>query len=330
MNRLKISIPILLFAVLLVFTLPVYAQDPATAPCASPVSGTVVAVDPLTGLVTVGLADGGQCTVVLAQGTYQHPVTALLGQYFDDVSVETLAEALDALQGCALDVPEVGWTWVSCDTPGAVAVTVTGTDPEGGFTAVLMSGEQITLLVGDPQAAGELEGNLESLAVQWELDEFGEVIEAGDKISAYHDEGIGFGVLVKLFAIAGESQEACAAEGATTDLTCGVTVEELVAAIEVDGLGMGELFKLYGKPSMLGVGHVRQNADGDKGKPEWAGPKDKGEDTVGAPDSSEPDGGQDQEKKGPPDHANGNKDKKDKDRGGPPAHAGPPDGKGKR
>jgi hypothetical protein len=293
-------------------------------------------VDSLTGLVTVRLADGAQCTVVLAQGTYNHPVTALLGRYFDDVSAEALADVLAALKGCALNAPEVGWTWVSCNTPGAVEVTVTGVNPEGGFAGVVDdTSEQITILVVDPLTAGELEGNLESLVVHWELDAFGGVIEAGDKISAYHDSGIGFGVLVKLFAIAKESQEACAAAGAMDDPTCGVTVEELVAAVEVDGLGMGDLFRLYGKPSMLGVGHVRHNADREKGKPAWAGPKDKDEESDGieAAGTTELDGGESKEKNGPPDHANGNKDKdkdKDKNRGGPPAHAGPPEGKGKR
>ena len=341
MNRLKMSVPIVLCILLLLFVVPAFAQEPEVATCVSPVSGTVVGVNASTGLVTVGLADGTQCTVTLGQGSYNHPVVALLGQYFDDVSAEALAGALAALQRCALPFPEGSWTLVSCDTPGRVEVTVTGANPDGSFSAVLNGTDpvqQITILV-DTDTAEDLEDNLESLVVHWELDEFGEVLEAGDRISAYHDEGIGFGVLVKLFAIAKESQEACAAEGAVADPTCGVTVEELVAAIQVDGLGMGELFKLYGKPSMLGVGHVRHNADGEKGKPAWAGPKDKDKDKD-AEEGLDPSGdsGQDEgqggRKNGPPDHANGNKDKdkdkdKEKNRGGPPAHAGPPAGKGK-
>jgi hypothetical protein len=51
---------------------------------------------------------------------------------------------------------------------------------------------------------------------------------------------------------------------------------------------MGELFKLYGKPAVLGVGHMKDKG----GPPEHAGPKDK--------DGS-----------GPPEHAG----PKDKDKG---------------
>jgi hypothetical protein len=99
--------------------------------------------------------------------------------------------------------------------------------------------------------------------------------EVTDEAAAYHqgseeseEGGVGFGVLVKLYVIAAESQEACAsAEG-----SCGVTVDELMEAYR-SGEGMGQLFKLYDKPSILGVGHLKQ---GDKGgPPDHAGPKDK-------------------------------------------------------
>lgn len=111
--------------------------------------------------------------------------------------------------------------------------------------------------------------------------------EVADEAAAYHqggeEGGVGFGVLVKLYAIAAESQEACAG----AEEPCGVTVDELMDAYR-SGEGLGQLFKRYGKPSVLGVGHLKQ---GDKG--------------------------------GPPDHA-GPKPK-DKDKGGPPDHAGPKD-----
>ncbi len=82
------------------------------------------------------------------------------------------------------------------------------------------------------------------------------------EIQNYFEEGLGFGVLVKLYAIADESEQACAAEAEeagteTPDETCGVTVEELVELFE-GGTGMGQIFQIYGRPSMLGVGHVRQ------------------------------------------------------------------------
>jgi hypothetical protein len=127
--------------------------------------------------------------------------------------------------------------------------------------------------------------------------------EVAEAVIVYHqdgggggeDGGLGYGVLVKLYAIAAESQEACVG----TDEPCGVTVEELMAAHK-SGVGLGQLFKQYGKPSMLGVGHLK-NADKD-GPPEHAGPKDK-------------------DKNAPPEHAG----PKDKEKNAPPEHAGPKD-----
>jgi hypothetical protein len=96
--------------------------------------------------------------------------------------------------------------------------------------------------------------------------------ELAEEIARYHAEGMGFGVLVKLYAMAQASQEACAPtadseivaaaeegeEGLPeTDACTAVTVEELVSAFK-DGSGMGQLFKEYGKPALLGVGHVKK------------------------------------------------------------------------
>lgn len=91
----------------------------------------------------------------------------------------------------------------------------------------------------------------------------------GEQIATLHEEGMGFGVLVKIFAIA-EAAKECApvvpAEGdaPAADAPAGeepacvyVTAEELVAAVK-GGEGMGQLFKTYGKPAMLGVGHVKK------------------------------------------------------------------------
>jgi hypothetical protein len=157
---------------------------------------------------------------------------------------------------------------------------------------------------------GEEEGpNFEHPVVAVFREYFGD--EVAEEVAAYHpqgqggeevggeggDEGVGYGVLVKMYAIAAESQEAC--EG--VEEPCGVTVEELMAAYN-SGVGMGELYKLYGKPSVLGVGHMKNGG----GPPEHAGPKEGKEE-------------KDQDKDGPPEHA-GPKDKekgKKKDKGGP-------------
>ena len=93
----------------------------------------------------------------------------------------------------------------------------------------------------------------------------------GEEIAAYHEEGMGFGVLVKVYAMVKASEKACAAEneagapaegepteGEPAEETCTpLTADELVTALK-DGKGMGALFKEYGKPALLGVGHVKQ------------------------------------------------------------------------
>lgn len=92
------------------------------------------------------------------------------------------------------------------------------------------------------------------------------------EIATYHEEGMGFGQLVKLYSIAEAARAACPpvvtvpADDAVTTTTdtaeptepacTAVTVDELVTALK-SGAGMGSLFKEYGKPAMLGVGHVK-------------------------------------------------------------------------
>lgn len=93
----------------------------------------------------------------------------------------------------------------------------------------------------------------------------------GEQIAAYHEEGMGFGVLVKIYAMAEEAKAACEAQepvatetpadGTPVEPSCTpVTAEELVASFK-SGTGMGALFKEYGKPAMLGVGHVKKAAE---------------------------------------------------------------------
>jgi len=252
---------------------PAAAQEGEVPPCGGEaVSGTVVGVDEETGTATIEMEAGGLCTVTL-DGGYDHPIVALLGAYFGDVDAETLAAALEAVQGCAVYDEQSGvWMWADCDTEGAVPVTYISENEDGRFTATL-DGTEIVVTVDDPDTAEELSQALATLVVSWNLGEESAVVQPGDDIAAYHEEGMGFGVLVELYQMAAESKEACLdAEDA-----CGVTVEELVEAFQ-SGQGLGQLFKEYGKPSMLGVGHVRkalaadaaagEEAGGDTGKPD--------------------------------------------------------------
>lgn len=122
---------------------------------------------------------------------------------------------------------------------------------------------------GEGETTGEGEGETE------------EAVSICEEVTTYHEDGMGWGVLTKLYAIAAESQEACDGEP-----DCGVTVAELIEQFQ-SGKGMGQLFKEYGKPSMMGVGHLRKavncgengngvgNANG-KNKSEEAKDKEKG------------------------------------------------------
>ena len=71
---------------------------------------------------------------------------------------------------------------------------------------------------------------------------------SGEEIIAQQESGAGFGVLARLYSIAGESD---------------ATVGEMTA-LRKEGLGWGQIFKEYGKPAMLGVGNLKEKG----GKPE--------------------------------------------------------------
>jgi len=231
---------------------PAYAQG--IPPCGGKaVSGTVVDVDAETGAVTIDTGDGF-CTVTLA-AEYEHPIVELLGTFFGDVSPEHLADALATTHGCAVyDASSDTYAWAECTAGDAVPVTVTGEEEDGWFTIiVVIDGEEVisTVLVGDEGIAQRLSNALADLVVGWKLNE-NAVVQPGDEIAAYHDEGMGFGVILKLYAMAEEAQRQCVDEGEW----CDVSVDSLVAEFQ-SGVGMGELFKLYGKPALLGIGHVR-------------------------------------------------------------------------
>jgi len=319
----------LVLALALPAVAPVAAQEEPPAgeilPCAGEgVSGTVVAVDEEAGLVTVYTGDGLLCTVTL-DSDYDHPIVALLGTFFGDVSAEDLAAALEdteeARQGCALyDPVGAAWAWADCDAEGAVPVTVLAENEDGTFTALTGEGEQVTLSVEDLNTAEGLSETLDELAVEWELGEDGSVMQPGDEIAAYHEEGLGFGELVKLYAIAAKSQEGCGDDAEDVIEPCGVTVEELVAALQ-SGMGMGELFKEYGRPALLGVGHVRKGS----GPPDHAGPKDRPGDADDDADDDVAGGADEDEGAGPLNQAGPSQHTGRPENAGPPDHAGPKD-----
>jgi hypothetical protein len=273
---------ILIFSLVLVLAAVSYtavlAQDePEILACPDGVvSGTIVGYDEETGVVTLDV-EGVLCTVTLS-GDYDHPIVNLLGAYFAEINTEDIADSLDALQVCAVFDGE-NYTVTAPNEEGTCdegeLVTVTGVGVEGGFEAQTETGETINFDLEDEEAAGALADALNKLQADWEVEDGG-VGDAGDEIGALHDDGYGFGTLVKVYAIADEAQQACAdqpaeepaGEGEVTEEVgddevdpCDVSVEFLLE--ELDGMGMGQIFQVYGKPSIVGIGHVRQIGEGE-------------------------------------------------------------------
>jgi hypothetical protein len=152
---------------------------------------------------------------------------------------------------------------VDCSTAGAAPVTVAGQNADGTFSIKLADGTLVNVPISDPTAAAKILAALKALAVIWNLDGTGDVLQVSDQIAMYHDQGIGFGVLVKLYFLAASAQTACLAD--PTSPQCAVTVQSLVDEFK-SGVGMGQLFRNHGgKPAGTGVGHVRNEKNKDKG-----------------------------------------------------------------
>lgn len=271
---------ILIFSLVLVLAglsyTAVLAQEDVELPACpdGEVSGTITAYDEETGLVTLDV-EGELCTVALSD-EFDHPIVDLLAAYFGELNVDEITEALDALQVCVLIEGET--TTVSQpEEDGTCAegelVTVTGQSEEGGFEGQNEEGDPISFDLEDEEAAGALSDALDSLQADLTIEE-GAASDVGEDIAQYHDDGIGFGVLVKVYAIFEEAQTACgeageevpAEEGEVTEGAvdeevgeevdpCDVSVDSLLE--ELNGKGLGQLFQVYGKPAIMGIGHVR-------------------------------------------------------------------------
>lgn len=277
---------ILIFSLVLVLVSLTYGaalaqEQTEILPCLDgEVSGTIVAYDEETGIVTL-LVDDSLCTVSLTDD-YDHPIIDLLGAYFGEIDTEEIAAALENLQVCL--VSDGVTTTVSQPLEDGTCaegelVTVTGVGESGGFEAQTESGDPVIFDLTDEEMAGTLTAALDSLQADWTVEEGG-VSDVGNDIGEYHDDGIGFGVLVKVYAIFEEAQLACLAAGETVPVEegevvegegseaeieeidpCDVTVELLME--ELESMGMGQLFQVYGKPAIMGVGHVRNIGEGD-------------------------------------------------------------------
>lgn len=258
------------------------AEEPLPACAGETVTGTVVAVDETSGLITIELEDDTLCTVQYSDG-FEHPITSLLGAYFDGLSLDQLEDHVENLkvevicdetEGCDLadgegDPMMVRITGITDNGDGTWTVEFTYLDENGDpqtdtFTTEdgdLADGWADSLMAVNDEFALTMEGILEG---------------SGEEIEALHDSGLGFGVIVKIFAMASEAQQACDAADSEPD-PAGPTSEEAVdfCTVSVSGLveefqngtGLGQLFKKYGKPAILGVGHVRNGGANGNGTP---------------------------------------------------------------
>lgn len=176
---------------------------------------------------------------------YAHPIVQILAAYFGR---DTASDTLTPTTPTETETPDASDTETETATADASATADATTTATATATTAAPTGQ-------------------ETLAQQ---------------IETYHQEGIGFGVLVKLYAMAEASKIACptaptagatpvpttvTSNGGTTDTTTttdttqtttctAVTIDQLVQQFK-SGTGMGLLFKEYGKPSLLGVGHVK-------------------------------------------------------------------------
>ncbi len=249
-----------LIATILVLTMgsTVFAEDEIPACAGDLVDGTIVDYDPDLNIVTIETEDG-LCTITLSdeEQDYGHPITTLLGNYFNNLNSDKLdlEEKLAATEVC-LDLVDGNYElYVPAEGEDCPYTGVVTKDNGDGTFQVKVGEEEITLTV-DEDTGNNLSDALDNLKVDWNLNEDGSLEDAGDTIAALHDDGVGFGVIVKLYGIADAS---------------GVPVEDLIAEY-LAGASIGDLFAKYGKPALIGVGHVRKdaknNTTGDEDVPE--------------------------------------------------------------
>ncbi len=253
----------------LLMTVPAFAADPI-APCpGTTVSGTVVAVDPTTSTVTIDTGSG-LCTVTIENAGGQ-PIVQLLGKVFDQIHIAALgATLLDTQAWLVFDSSTNTWSVGQQSDTGAVVGQLVGIidDGNGQFTLqykVEGQTDPVSIVTTDSALVQRLTADLQALKVQWTL-QAGVAQDSGQEIAALHDEGLGFGVLVKFFSLAQKSAEGCTTTSPTTP-TCGVTVQQLVDEFR-SGVGIGLIFKEYGRPEFMGVGQARQSLKDTEAPPD--------------------------------------------------------------
>ena len=150
-----------------------------------------------------------------------HPIVKLIAEFFADLFNPPVEEEPE---------PEVGGE---------------GSTGEGSGSEDSLLGDEP--LGGDGSTEGEPEPDPEPEPV---------IVPEEAVVAMHVEEDLGFGEIVKLMGMVEDAQVTCVETGEN----CGVTLDSLLAEYE-EGIGMGELFEMYGKPEHLGVGHIRKELE---------------------------------------------------------------------
>ena len=151
----------------------------------------------VNGVVTIDTGSG-LCTVT-ANGSYRHPIVTLLSKYFGEVQVKTYTDALKSLQGCAVDSGG-SYAWGACGSGVTPNAQIVGINPDGTFLVQITGVTGLVTITITGLNTQTIQQTLNSLVVNWTLDGNGDLVQVSDQIAAYHAQGMGFGVLVKLYA----------------------------------------------------------------------------------------------------------------------------------
>jgi len=245
----------------LIMALPTFglaaAQGEIAACEGDEIVGSIISVDEETGQFVVQ-TETGQCYLSMDQ-LFDHPIVALFDDYFGADNATGFEEALAGLQGWALDDEETDtWLWVDEGTEGALPATISafyvnedGTTYTVEFTLEGME-DPALLTLTDEEEIAHFMALYEATHVELSLvqDEEGNsfISSVGDDVTAYHEDGMGFGVLVKFYSLASEYD---------------VSMAEMVYLFKEEKTGLGLLFSEYGSPDMMGVGHIKQTMKND-------------------------------------------------------------------
>ena len=144
----------------LTVTSAVFADSHLLACTGDAVTGTVVGFDETTNTVVIAYDDEGTlvlCTVMFQQNAdYGHPVTTLLGNYFEEFfgsydpqALEEAKAAFEATQVCVVE--EEGAYVLSdadpCEGEGVFVANLLGSNGDGTFTLLFGDGTTGTLVI---------------------------------------------------------------------------------------------------------------------------------------------------------------------------------------